>query len=183
MYANHSINYYCVIDEATDNEIEEVLRAAMKGRKRVKDQLLRIDSTYPAVRFTYRMQNGEERAVRTLEEDEYPHAYHRKVIHSDELVPAEPAQSELQMGVPPVDLRPEPAAPTKPTITLDEVRMKEQHLVFQENQKGVSFDKLFGPYLAGATRVTVADRLSAVVSSAAQPHGTAGGNHQGGLIQ
>jgi hypothetical protein len=27
---------------------------------------------------------------------------------------------------------------------------KEQHLVFQENQRGVTFDQLFGPYLAGA---------------------------------
>ena len=29
--------------------------------------------------------------------------------------------------------------------------------MFQENQRGVSFDKLFGPYLAGATRITVTD--------------------------
>lgn len=143
--------------EATDDEIEEVLRASMEGRKRVKDQLLRIDSTYPAVRFTYRAQNGKELTVRTLEEDEYPHAYHRKVINADELTPAEPAQSELQMGFPATDLRPAPAASAQPTITSDESPLKEQHLVFQENQKGVSFDKLFGPYLAGATRVTVTD--------------------------
>jgi ATP-dependent Lon protease len=143
--------------EATDGEIEEVLRASMEGRKRVKDQLLRIDSTYPAVRFTYRVQSGEERAVRTLEEDEYPHAYHRKVINADEVMPAEPAQSELQMGMPPDVLRPVPTEPAKPTITPDKPSLKEQHLVFQENQKGVSFDKLFGPYLAGAKRITVTD--------------------------
>jgi ATP-dependent Lon protease len=143
--------------EATDSEIEEVLRASMEGRKRVKDQLLRIDSTYPAVRFTYRTQNGEERAVRTLEEDEYPHAYHRKVINADEVIPAEPAQSELQMGVPPDAPRPVPTEPAKATITPDTPSLKEQHLVFQENQKGVSFDKLFGPYLAGATRITITD--------------------------
>jgi ATP-dependent Lon protease len=143
--------------EATDGEIEEVLRASMEGRKRVKDQLLRIDSTYPAVRFTYRTQNGEERAVRTLEEDEYPHAYHRKVINADEVIPGEPAQSALQMGMPPDVLRPVPTEPAKPTITPDKPSLKEQHLVFQENQKGVSFDKLFGPYLAGATLITITD--------------------------
>lgn len=35
--------------------------------------------------------------------------------------------------------------------------MKEQHLVFQENQRGVSFDTLFGPYLAGAKRIVITD--------------------------
>jgi ATP-dependent Lon protease len=35
--------------------------------------------------------------------------------------------------------------------------LKETHLVFQENQRGVSFDKLFGPYLMGASRITVTD--------------------------
>lgn len=35
--------------------------------------------------------------------------------------------------------------------------LKEQHLVFQENQRGVSFDSLFGPYLAGAKRIVVTD--------------------------
>jgi len=35
--------------------------------------------------------------------------------------------------------------------------LKEQHLVFQENQRGVAFDKLFGPYLAGAKRIIVTD--------------------------
>ena len=34
---------------------------------------------------------------------------------------------------------------------------KEQHLVFQENQRGVNFDKLFGPYLTGAKRIVVTD--------------------------
>jgi len=143
--------------EATDDEIEEVLRAAMEGRKRVKDQLLRIDSTYPSVRFSYKTPNGEERSVRTLEEDEYPHAYHRKVVHTDEVILAEAGKAELQMGVPPI-VMPSPAAtPPKAVVIQDEPSLKEQHLVFQENQKGVSFDKLFGPYLAGASRITVTD--------------------------
>lgn len=142
---------------ATDDEIEEVLRAAMEGRKRVKDQLLRIDSTYPSVRFSYRAPSGEERSVRTLEEDEYPHAYHRKVVHTDDMIPAEAGQAELQMGVPPNDLPSPAATPPKAVVVQDEPSLKEQHLVFQENQKGVSFDKLFGPYLAGAARITVTD--------------------------
>jgi len=35
--------------------------------------------------------------------------------------------------------------------------LKEQHVVFQENQRGVNFDKLFGPYLAGAKRIVITD--------------------------
>jgi ATP-dependent Lon protease len=58
--------------EANDAEIEEVLRIAIEGRKRVKDQLLRIDSSYLAVRFSYFSQDGKEHLVTTLEEQEYP---------------------------------------------------------------------------------------------------------------
>src|SRR5690606_23939572 len=53
------------------------------------------------------------------------------------------------------------AAVPQPTKALPEVVSlalpKEQHLAFQENQRGVSFDKLFGPYLAGARRITITD--------------------------
>ncbi|OQY45289.1 MAG: hypothetical protein B6240_08980 [Desulfobacteraceae bacterium 4572_87] len=34
---------------------------------------------------------------------------------------------------------------------------KEQHLVFQENQRGVSYDDLFGPHLKGAGKITITD--------------------------
>ena len=35
--------------------------------------------------------------------------------------------------------------------------LKEQHLVFHENQRGLSFDKLFSPYLVGAKRIIITD--------------------------
>ena len=54
--------------EATDAELEEVLRVAIEGHKRVKDQLLQIDATYPAVRFAYFDSKGTEHLVTTLEE-------------------------------------------------------------------------------------------------------------------
>jgi ATP-dependent Lon protease len=34
---------------------------------------------------------------------------------------------------------------------------KEGHFTFAENQKGVTFDVLFGPYLAGAQKITITD--------------------------
>ena len=49
---------------------------------------------------------------------------------------------------PPIALTPEPAGEDEP---------QAQHLTFQENARGVSFDTLFGPYLAGAREITVTD--------------------------
>lgn len=140
--------------EATDAEVEDVLRTAIEGRKRVKDQLLRIDATYPAVRFAYQGADGQERLVRTLEEDEYPNQYHRRVateVATAELpladgVPHTEAAPATQMPVP----RPSNPASVEPVL-------KEQHLVFHENQRGLTFDKLFGPYLVGAKRIIITD--------------------------
>jgi ATP-dependent Lon protease len=143
--------------EATDTEIEEVLRAAIEGRKRVKDQLQRIDSTYPEVRFAYKGKDGQEKLVHTLEEDEYPNQYHRRIPISESAQPT----PELTPANPAVDL----TAPATSQSTIATpvqqataaVVLKEQHLVFQENQRGVSFDDIFGPYLAGAKRIVVTD--------------------------
>ncbi len=67
--------------EATKEEIAEILRFAIEGRKRVKDQILRIDSTMAAVKFGYLDKAGEWHAVTTLEEDEYPTHYHQTRHH------------------------------------------------------------------------------------------------------
>ncbi|PQZ89937.1 MULTISPECIES: BREX system Lon protease-like protein BrxL [Pseudomonas] len=142
--------------EATDAEVEDVLRTAIEGRKRVKDQLLRIDATYPAVRFAYQGADAQERLVRTLEEDEYPNQYHRRGA-------TEVSTADLpQVGTDPLALieaapamqgpasRPSNPVPMEPVL-------KEQHLVFHENQRGLSFDKLFSPYLVGAKRIIITD--------------------------
>lgn len=142
--------------EASDAEVEEVLRSAIEGRKRVKDQLLRIDSTYPAVRFVYSTNNGQEKSVRTLEEEEYPNSYHRKVATesaSDDWVAQATELPAAPLSVAVVSPSVAVAAPSTAALA----QLKEAHLVFQENQRGVSFDKLFGPYLAGASRITITD--------------------------
>ena len=68
--------------DASKEEIEYLLRAAVEGRKRVKDQLLRIDSTYPEVCFSYIEKGGIEKQIHTLEEDEHPNQYHRRLPSS-----------------------------------------------------------------------------------------------------
>lgn len=134
-------------DDASEAEIEELLRVAIEGRKRVKDQLLRIDSTYPAVSFTYAAQSGAERFVKTLEEEQYPAQYHRVVAvgeGADQPVLAEAASAESLVD------RPRVGAAMKPAL-------RETHVVFNENQRGFSFDSLFGPYLTGVKSVVITD--------------------------
>ncbi len=129
---------------ATKEEAEELLRFAIEGRKRVKDQLMRIDSTYGNVRFSYLDSAGQTKLVTTLEEEEYPN-YYRKTIaeDGDELTEATaPAQPRQATAPSPLPVDPE---------------LKEKHLTFQENQKGISFDTLFGLYIKGATKITVTD--------------------------
>jgi ATP-dependent Lon protease len=138
--------------EATDSEIEEVLRIAIEGRKRVKDQLLRIDSTYPTVRFSYFSQDGKEHLVTTLEEQEYPGSYHRQTLPGESTQITDVASP--QPVTPPVLRQTTGSAPEEPP---SKPTLEESHLVFQENQRGVYFDRLFGPYLSGATKISLTD--------------------------
>ena len=66
---------------ATDQEIEELTSLCHGGAaKRVKDQLMRIDSTYAAVDFSYQGgKPGNLKSITTLEEQQYPNYYHHKV--------------------------------------------------------------------------------------------------------
>jgi len=131
-------------DGASKEEIEELLRFAIEGRKRVKDQLMRIDSTYENVRFAYLDSAGEAKQVTTLEEEEYPHYYHKAVSEGEDGEKEGEVLAKITSFLP-------------GTPTVAEPVPKEKHLTFQENQKGISFDILLGPYLKGATRITVTD--------------------------
>ena len=128
---------------ASKEEIEELLRFAIEGRKRVKDQLMRMDSTYGNVRFAYLGADGQAKPVTTLEEEEYPGYYHKSIAEGEagEILEAAPDS---------------PQGPSEPLAPAESV-LKEKHLTFQENQRGLSFDTLLGPYLRGATAITVTD--------------------------
>ena len=129
--------------EATVSEIEEILQFAIEGRKRIKDQLMRIDQTYETVRFGYRRAGQEESTlVQTIEEKQYPQHYHqdRPGEMEEEGRPHVQEEGELSSG------------------GLSKARVpKEQHLVFQENRRGVSYDDLFGPHLKGVGKITITD--------------------------
>jgi len=132
-------------DEATPEEVEELLRFSIEGRRRVKDQLMRIDQTYGKVRFFYQTKDGELREVTTLEEEEYPGYYH-KTVDSDQLTVICDQPSGISSRQKNTD-----------NCKLETENLPEGHFTFQENQKGLSFDTLLGPYLKGATSITVTD--------------------------
>lgn len=137
--------------DSTPEETEEILRFAIEGRKRVKDQLMRLDATYPEVDFSYVTKTGERRSVHTLEEIEYPTFYHKGGSSSAET--SAKARPSPAVGEDPTTV-PAPVQSTRASTSQDP---KEGHRVFSENQKGVSFDALFGPYVAGARTITVTD--------------------------
>jgi len=143
--------------EAGKDEIEMLLTFAIEGRKRVKDQLMRIDTTYEDVVFSYSNAAGKTVQVSTLEEKEFPKYYYKDkpvVDSSDQEMPM-PGDEDMrslyassQTGQSGKSVKTEKSIPVGP---------QEGHVTFQENQRGVSYDDLFGEYLLGANKITVTD--------------------------
>lgn len=134
---------------ATPEEVRELLSLSMEGRKRVKDQLMRIDSTYPEVEFSFTDQAGRVTKVQTFEEQEHPRWYHQRNVEKTpegEVIKAGPDLPPTRQPAP--VLAETLAAPSAPT---------PGYVTFAENQKGVSFDALFGPWLDGASEITLTD--------------------------
>jgi len=79
--------------EAPKEDIELVLEFAIEGRKRVKDQLLRIDTTYPDVKFGYtRLADQSEVQVQTAEEKAYSQHYYKKPNYEKNANGMQPAE-------------------------------------------------------------------------------------------
>ena len=135
----------------TEAEVEELLRLAMESRKRVKDQLKRIDSTYPPVDFHFVAKDGRKVQITTLEEDEYPQFYHMHAADSDGASSSENEQGPAAASTPPGNV-------PKPEIKISGSEGPQPgHFVYAENRKGVSFEKLFGPYVRGASKIVITD--------------------------
>lgn len=132
----------------TEEDVEELLKLAMECRKRVKDQLKRIDTTYPNVEFSYETRSGQKRTVQTLEEVQYPAFYHKAATEDDD-------EDEVVIEAPSAEAA--QGATSSPDAAVEPPTPREDHIVIAENQTGVNFDKLFGPYLAGATEITLTD--------------------------
>jgi len=131
--------------DASKEEIEDILKFSVEGRMRVKDQLFRIDSTYADVNFSYSDMDGNTVSVATLEEIEYPNYFNKTVSNGEDTTGNKQESTEIPASnsTDKEDARPE--------------ELKEQHLTFAENQRGILYDKLFGSYLKGAKEITITD--------------------------
>lgn len=125
----------------TDVEALEIIDFAAECRKRVKDQLYIIDETFCAepARFEYQvLQNGQQHSVRTLEELNNLNA-------EDEGREREDGLQRERIGIE-KKVKREPAPEL--TSSVKSIRL---------NQKGVSYESLFGDYLKTARKIIVVD--------------------------
>ena len=137
----------------TDAEAFELVDFAAESRKRVKDQLYVIDETFKAepAFFKYiNLKNGMEINVETLEK-----------VSNALIVPVNVAPTQLTDSdaaampeAPQEDDGNETSEPGKrPRIPM----LQEKNLSFRMGQTGVTYEKLFAPYLANANEITVED--------------------------
>lgn len=122
----------------TDEEAKELIDFAAEGRKRVKDQLYIIDSTFCAepAKFQYTwLKSGEAVKVETLENIE------NKQTNTEET----DEENEVKQKAKTPGSRPH----IKPLVA--------KTISIRENQGGVTYKGLFGDYLRTAKKINVTD--------------------------
>lgn len=134
--------------DATEDEIKELLTVAMEGRKRVKDQLLRIDSTFDKTNFVFFNNNepSKEIPVQTLEEIEFADIYYG--LAASKASTQTPEQTNVKQ---------DNKISVEPNKEIKDKPLEEGHSEIKENQKGCSFNDLVVPYLKGAKKLSITD--------------------------
>lgn len=125
----------------TQAEAQELLDISIENRKRVKEQLRKMDETFEAVDFNYKdIQTGELFEIYTLEEEEYLNKTQKPTTKpivgaSEEVVKdsVEETQSKFIESLQPGQKK------------------------VRDNQAGISYANLFGAYLVGATDIKLID--------------------------
>ena len=126
----------------TDDEAKELIDFAAEGRKRVKDQLYIIDSTFCAepAKFQYIwLKSGETVTVETLENLEHQQA--QTIDEMDDEIEEEQENQEVKRSG------------SRPRIQ----KLMAKTISIRENQGGVTYKDLFGDYLRTAKEINVTD--------------------------
>lgn len=126
-------------------EVVELLEFSMELRKRVQNQLHIIDKTFERLPFTYTTANSSKTVeVDLLEEFNMASAKPRK-----------PKRKEPKLNLPdqPSDITDSTSEPDIP----EPEKATEGQEIIRDNQIGVTFENLFGPYLSGSSKITIAD--------------------------
>lgn len=133
----------------TDEESKEIIDFAAEGRKRVKDQLYIIDSTFctePA-KFEYTwLPTGETVKVETLENLEFGHKnIFEQSKEKEDTEDTSSTDEEVKSAHSSTEKRPR----IKPLMS--------KVIMVRENQGGVTYKNLFGDYLRTAKEITLID--------------------------
>lgn len=110
----------------------ELINFAFEGRKRVKDQLLKMDDTFEKVDFTFNdLVRNKTIVIETLEHIKY-------------LKPSAVTTEDIFEN-------------TQPRDTKNGIHIKQGQVIIRDNQEGVSYQSLFADYLRGAKKITLVD--------------------------
>ncbi|HAB26808.1 MAG: TIGR02688 family protein [Xanthomarina sp.] len=122
-------------DAYSEIEAKEILDFAIENRKRVKDQLRKMDETFEEVDFSYISKStGESFDIETLEEIQYK----PKPVVSEE--------DENQM-----------VSNESTNKTQEGIQLNPGQKIIRDNQTGISYDNLFGAYLLNSSNITLVD--------------------------
>ncbi|HOZ14244.1 MAG TPA: BREX system Lon protease-like protein BrxL [Tenuifilaceae bacterium] len=123
--------------EFNEEEARLILEFAIENRKRVKDQLRKMDETFERVDFSYiNNRLGKKTSVQTLE-----------YIENRELLGLEfeePVSEEVVI-------------PQSMETAQHRLDLAEGQKIIRDNQSGISYDMLFGAYLIGAKEIILTD--------------------------
>lgn len=134
----------------TKEDVKLILDFAIECRKRVKDQLIKMDETFneDPVFFEYTDTEGLIVKVQTLEELEYA-----EDIEDNAMSVSISTEAERTIN------KTKPQRPRIGQITSNNKTIPliggSKHI--RENQTKISYDRLFGQYLEGATKFTIQD--------------------------
>ena len=127
----------------SEEEAKVLMDFAIECRKRVKDQLRKMDETFndDPVEFAYKARDGKVVSVETLEVTEYGDAK-LNILPMAKRVNEQNPDKLLQSNV----IAEKYSAP-----------LQASHLSIRDNQTNISYKGLFGDYLAGATEYVIRD--------------------------
>lgn len=124
--------------EYTKEEAQVLFDYAVEGRKRIKDQLIRMDDTYEQVDFSYKdLQSGQTHFIETLENEVHGYA-------------TRPTQQEEQE-------KPIVETTDQSEAKYTTVKPKGGQVSVRDNQTGISYMNLFGAHLKGSSKITLND--------------------------
>ncbi|EGJ71957.1 Conserved hypothetical protein CHP02688 [Bacteroides coprosuis DSM 18011] len=126
--------------EYTEDEARSLFEFAIECRKRVKDQLEKMDETFneDEVKFRYIDKSGESKDIETLELVQYRSKYQLET------------SKELGQTMP-------LASPEQTTKEKHFNELAPSHIEIRDNQMGISYESLFGPYLKSASVYKIED--------------------------